>query len=157
MINTILSDFSRVILFPKDTLYGGTLNGLHTELLQKNPEYNIFDYFVINEELLNYYNSLKPKYSVNVFTTGEIQNASQIKGLIEPNFDKILTAKDYGLSKFSPETFKFIAEKLGKNPEEILYIDDTEKNLIAAKEAGFNIFLYQDNKKTIEHLSSMLI
>src|SRR3990167_1027893 len=132
MITTILSDFSRVILFPKDKNYKGTLNGLYGEALENNQPFNFFDCFEFNEGILNLYISLKKKYSINIFTSGII-----------PIFDNIFTAADFGLSKKQPEAYLFIANKLNKDPEEIIYIDDKLDNCKVAEKAGMKTIHYE--------------
>lgn len=152
MTTTILSDFSRVILNPKDKNYTGTLNGLNKELLEKNKNYFFFDYFEFNDEILNLYRQLKTKYSINVFTTGTIQNTPEVMQIINLIFDNIYTAKDFGLDKKQPEAYLFIAKKLKKRPSEILFIDDQQANIDAAKQVGLSTILYTDFQKTINLL-----
>lgn len=152
MITTILSDFSRVILNPKDKNYRGTLNGLHKELSEKNNNYAFFDYFEFNEEILNVYRQLKTKYSVNVFTTGTIQNRAEVRQVIDPIFDNIYTAKDFGIDKKHPEAYLFIAHKLNKKPNEIIFIDDKQVNIDVANQAGLNTILYTDFQSTLNLL-----
>ncbi len=52
MIKAIIFDFSRVLLDVKDKDYMGSLYGRHDELNQTG-NYNLFDHFDLNEELLN--------------------------------------------------------------------------------------------------------
>lgn len=156
MITTILSDFSRVILNPKDKNYKGTLNGLHNELLEENKNYSFFDYFEFNEEILNLYKQLKTKYSVNVFTTGTIQNTPEVRQIIDPIFDNIYAAKDFGLDKKQPEAYLFIANKLNRKPSEILFIDDQKINVDAAKKVGLSTILYIDFQMSKLELYRML-
>ena len=120
MITMILSDFSRVILNPRDKNYKGTLNGLYKELQQKKQSFNFYDYFEFNDELLQFYESLKNKIPVNVFTTGTIQNAKEIKQRIDKIFENIFTAADYNLDKIKVDAYKFIANKLNTDPYQIL-------------------------------------
>ncbi len=137
MITTILSDFSRVILNPKDSTYPGSLNGLYKELIARGKEFNFDDYYVFNDELLEIYEELKQKYSMNIFTSGSIQkNSSEVRARIDPIFENIFTAQDYELNKEDPHAYLFIAEKLGVKPEEILYIDDLRENVDAAAKAN---------------------
>src|SRR3989338_2698464 len=143
MITTILSDFSRVILFPKDKNYQGTLNGLYGEALENNQPFNFFDCFEFNEGILNLYISLKKKYSINIFTSGIIQKAKEVDERIKPIFDNIFTAADFGLSKKQPEAYLFIANKLNKDPEEIIYIDDKLDNCKVAEKAGMKTIHYE--------------
>lgn len=149
MITTILSDFSRVILNPRNISYKGTINNLHKELLGKQDDYSFFDHFEFNDEVLNLYKTLRKKYSVNVFTSGTIQNRSEIRKVIDPIFENVFTAKDYNLDKKQPESYLFIAKKLGKRPQEILFIDDQIDNINAAKKAGLNTILFTDYKNLV--------
>jgi len=144
VITIILSDFSRVILNPKDKNYKGTLNGLYKELQQKNIPFNFFDYFEFNDEILKWYVQLKDKLSINLFTTGTIQNAKEVKQKIDLIFENIFSAQEYGLDKKKPQAYEFIANKLQKSPNQILYIDDKLENLEAAKQAGLETWHYDN-------------
>ena len=53
MIKVILSDFARVILFPKDKSYPGRLDELQAKLNNQSEGHNFFDYFELNQELLD--------------------------------------------------------------------------------------------------------
>lgn len=156
MITTILSDFSRVILNPKDKHYSGTLNGLNKELQSKDTNYPFFEHFEFNDEILNLYRQLKAKYSINIFTTGTIQNRPEVRQIIDPIFEKIYTAKDFGLDKKQPEAYVFIAEKLNKNLNEILFIDDQVDNIMAAQKARLHTILYTNFQETFSNLEKVL-
>ena len=144
MIGTILSDFSRVILDVKDKYYADTLNGLHTELKDKYGEFDFFKYFEFDEKLLELYKKLKEKYSLNIFTTGTIQDAPEVKQRIDGLFENIYTVKDTGLQKSNPQAYLAIAQKLHKKPAEIVFIDDQNVNIAAAQDAGLNTILFTD-------------
>ena len=74
MYTTIISDFSRVIIKPKDKNYSGALNLMHRDLTEKFGEnYNVFEYFELNSKLLDFFKSMRGKYSVNLFTTDIIK------------------------------------------------------------------------------------
>jgi len=148
MVTTILSDFSGVILMPKERFYTGTLNALDKDLSAKNPAYFFSDYFEFNTELLDLYRQLKPKYSMNIFTTGTIQNRPEVRQIIDPIFENIFSANEYGLSKKDPTAYLFIAGKLNKKPNEIVYIDDQESNTQAAQQAGLQVINYIDFQQT---------
>lgn len=156
MIKTILSDFSLVVLFPKDKNYKGKLNELHAKLTKEHGEYNFFDYFELNEELLSYYTQLKDRYSVNVFTTGVVQNASAVRKIIDKIFDNIYTAKDYGISKTDPESYKFIAKKMNRDTNEIIFIDDRPENINAASKSGMVSVQYKEIPKLKKDLEEFL-
>lgn len=144
MINTILSDLSRVVLNPKDKNYTGSLNDLHKKVYS-SPGFNFHDYFELNEEILNFYQSFKSRdISVDLFTTGSIQNSPEIKNRLEDVFDRIFSAEELGLEKTQPEAYEFIAANLNVKPSEILYIDDQLINIEAARRADLNVIEYQE-------------
>lgn len=152
MITTILSDFSNVILFAKEKKYSGTLNNLNKDLTEKSANYNFYDYFEFNEELLSLYRKLKNKYSINLFTKGTIQNLPEVKEKLGNLFDSIFSSLDLNINKNDPSSYSLIARKLGKNPSEILFIDDMIKNIEAAKKAGLATIHYTD----YPHFSSQI-
>jgi FMN phosphatase YigB (HAD superfamily) len=143
MITAILSDFSRVIVFPKDKNYKGALNYLHFKLTEKYGDYDFYDYFKFNEELLDYYQSLKGKCSLNIFTTGVFQDHPQARQRLEPIFDNIFSAYKSKLDKSNPSSYLYIAKKLGKKSFEILFIDDKKEFIKAARKAGLSARLFQ--------------
>lgn len=59
-------------------------------------------------------------------------------------FDLIVTADDAGLSKSDPKLYEGIAKRLGVGPAEILFVDDTEQFIVAAREAGLHAVHYTD-------------
>ncbi len=156
MITTILSDFSFVILFPKDKDYHGKLNDLNTTLTNKLGKYVFFEYFELNSTLLEFYKLLKKSYSINIFTSGDIQNNESVRKIIDPIFENVYTAKDFNLNKNDPQAYKIIAQKLNKKPNEIIFIDDQEENIQAAKEAGLKTALYKDLEQLKFELKKVL-
>lgn len=155
MIKAIVSDFSRVVLNPKDINYKGSLNSLYKEHKEESG-FSFFDYFELNEEILSFYKSLKDKVSVSLFTTDVIQNAPEIKNRIEEVFSNIFSANYYNLDKKDPNAYSFIVGKLNTHPSEILYIDDNLDNIEAARRAGLNVREYRTINDLINAIQNTL-
>ena len=98
MQKSIIFDFSRVLLFPKDKTYYGSLNEKH-RTLSENPDYYLLDYFVVNEELLEHLSFLKTKYRLFIFTSETIQDDLSLKPFLLPLFEGIFSAMKLGLDK----------------------------------------------------------
>ena len=77
MIRAIVFDFSRVLLFPKDSGYTGSLNERHREL-SKRGDYKLLEHFSLNEELLSYLDKIKGRYDLYVFTSETIQDSPEL-------------------------------------------------------------------------------
>lgn len=154
MIKVLLFDFSRVLLHPTDKTYSGSLNNLHKEL-KDNESFYVFHYFELNEQILEYLKTVKDKFRLAVFTTDIIQDDPLIKEKIDPIFEKIYSASKLGITKKVKESYEFLAKDLNVKPEEILFIDDTESNIVPAKEAGFKTHHYKNNGELLEYLKSI--
>jgi len=155
MINTLIFDFSRVLLFAKDRGYKEDLNPLHKKLLAENPNYAFLDYFELNEELLAYLKTIKHKFEIYIFTSGSIQNAIEIKDRIAQVFKAVLSAEEMGVSKKDPQAYKVLTQKLDKSPQEVIFIDDSLTNIQGASEAGLNVFQYLDNESVIRKINEL--
>lgn len=156
-LKALLSDFSWVLLHPKDRNYTGSLNGLNRQHGGENGmgEYPFFEYFELNTELLEYYKKLKQQYNLHLymFTTDIIQERPEINNTLKTVFERIISGREIvqkGVSKaetldavkLDPKSYEFIAQDLNLQPTEILFIDDKEKNLEAARIAGYKTILY---------------
>ena len=151
MIKALVSDFSRVILSPADKNYAGGLNLLHKELSAKG-DYDFCKFFQLNQDLLAFYKTIGGQINVFVFTSEYVQEHPALQPKMEGIFKGVFSAARLGLKKTKSETYKIIADKIDLKPEEILYIDDKQANLDAAKEAGLAVILYESNEQTKEDI-----
>lgn len=154
MIKVLLFDFSRVLLHPTDKTFLGSLNNLHREL-KDNESYYLFNYFELNDEILEFLKTLKGKFDMRIFTTDMIQNDPLIKEKIDPIFSKIYSANELGISKKDPQSYRMIAEDLDVKPEEIFFTDDVEGNINAARTIGVITYHYKNNKELIDTIKSL--
>lgn len=146
MIKVILSDFARVILLPKDKSYQGRLDVLEEEMKRKLKDYNVFDYFELNQELLDFFQSIKNKIPVYIFTSGSNYETPGIKEKLTPIFNDFFYSVAMGMDKVNSGSYSFLAKKLHQIPEEIFFIDDDQKNIQAAQKAGLQTHLFTDNQ-----------
>lgn len=146
MITVLLCDFSRVLLFPKDESYKGELNALYRKFVQ-TPGYRALDYFRFNEELLQFFEEKRTRYELYVFTAGIAQDAPDIKERLDLIFLAVFSAEELGVKKSDPKTYQLIASKIKKNPRDILFVDDNEINVTAARSAGVQAIQFKNNQQ----------
>lgn len=154
-IKAIISDFSRVILLPKDPQLQGSLNEYHKQN-STYEDYVFWDHFVLNNELLNYYEVLKQKFEIYLFTSGNIQETSEIRTKLFGKFEAIFKVEDDKIEKKFSEAYTKLAEKINRKPEEILYVDDLEVNIEAAKLSGMLTHQYIDNQTLMLFFQTIL-
>jgi HAD superfamily hydrolase (TIGR01509 family) len=155
MIKAWLFDLSRTILFPKDKAYLGELNKLHKDLLPK-PNYDFSAHFQLDEDLLGFLATQKDKYKLYIFTSGSIQEASQIKSRLLEVFDDVFSAETIGLTKKDPESYRKISDMLGLTPDEVIFVDDSQENVSAAKTAGMNGVVYREFEELKKEIGKYL-
>jgi HAD superfamily hydrolase (TIGR01509 family) len=154
-VNALITDVSKVLLFPKDKTYQGSLNALYKENSSRD-DFKFFDYFELNTELLDYYKSLKPSLDVYILTSDIIQDASDLQPHWGGVIDRIFSASKTNTHKSEPEAYEKVLSELDLLPEEVLYIDDNTDNIQASLSVGLNSVQYENNKQIFESINSLL-
>jgi len=155
MIKAIVSDFSRTLLFPTDDSYHGSLNELY-KTLKSDPSFVFFDHFRWNEPLAEIYKQFKLQHDaqVYIFTTEKIQEDSALAYLTSTDFAGVITVSDIGgLGKENADAYLEVAKRLQMAPAEIIFIDDSDINLAAAKSVGINVIKYSTPLKIAGELT----
>jgi len=62
-------------------------------------------------------------------------------------FDVLVVSCDVGIRKPNPEIYELVLEKLKLKPDEAIFIDNQEWNLIPAQKLGMSAILFKDNKQ----------
>ncbi len=149
-MKVLLSDFSQVILFPKDLSYQGSLNGLYKKIQERG--FNFLDMYQLNTELLSYIQSLEG-IQKHIFTTGTVQDAPEIKDRVMEVFETVFTVPSVGFAKTDPAAYKQISALVGEPISNIMFIDDSIHNITAARQAGMHAEQFVDTvsvRKSIE-------
>ncbi len=144
MIKVLLFDLSNTILFAKDKNYLGGLNALHNELQATKPNFVFSDYFELDMELLSTLQTLQSDYAIVLFTSETIQDSPSIRSILEKIFSPIISAKNIGYHKPDPEAYTYIARLLQVEPNEIFFVDDNPKNILAAVQVGCETHRYEN-------------
>ncbi len=155
MMKAIVMDFSRVLLFPNDETYSGSLNGLHKQL-SSQENYNPLDHFHLNVELLEYLDSLKSKIDLSMFTSDVIQDDPSFQSFLKPIFRKIFSASKLNIQKDNPKAYKEIVLELQQIPQDVLYVDDNLRNIEAAATAGLPTIHYRNNRDYLRRIQEII-
>ncbi|HXE09825.1 MAG TPA: HAD-IA family hydrolase, partial [Verrucomicrobiae bacterium] len=77
---------------------------------------------------------------------GFVSQMRRNKHLPDVQFDAIIDSSAVGAIKPEPEVYKIAQEHAGCQPEEILLIDDSRANLMAAERAGWKVLWFDDSR-----------
>lgn len=110
-----------------------------------------------NDELFKYIErELSGKYRVGLLSNIPRSLFERIAADKAALFDPLLISSDLKLIKPSKEIFEEAIRRCGVPAEEILFIDDGEKNIDAAKALGFEGFVYTDFPAFLEEIKKYL-
>lgn len=156
MIKALVTDVSYVLLKPKDPTYKGSLNALYKENKER-ADFKFFEYFELNESLLNYYKSLKDNLKIYILTSDVIQDDKALQPYWNAVIDEIYSASKMNTYKSKPEAYELVVDKIGLKPEEIIYVDDNEDNIKVSTSVGLNSILHTENNQTTSKVNSLLL
>jgi epoxide hydrolase-like predicted phosphatase len=71
-------------------------------------------------------------------------------------FDAVVISAEVGMRKPEEQIFRYAAELLGLKPEECVFIDDIEANVLAAQAIGLVALQHYGPRRTAERLSELL-
>jgi len=71
-------------------------------------------------------------------------------------FDAVVISGEVGVRKPAPEIYALAAERLGREPERIVFVDDLPGNLKPARELGMATVLHRDAETTLAELEQHL-
>ncbi len=70
-------------------------------------------------------------------------------------FDEVFNSYRIGKSKQDPSLFSDVADRLGLEPSEILFIDDSKGHIERARSRGFNAILFRTEEDLISSLEQL--
>ncbi len=76
------------------------------------------------------------------------------KGLLS-YFHTVVISGEVGVGKPDPKFYEILVRELGEKPYEILFIDDNDANIDAAREFGLLVLQYNGTKDLITEIKSM--
>ena len=101
--------------------------------------FNKIEYY---KDVRDYEVSLKNRCYIGVLSNLMIIDKKRIdKQLGLDNYDYLFLSFEYGMKKPDMEFYEAIQESLPFNKEDILFIDDKERNVEAAKKFGWNAYV----------------
>ncbi|MDP9238676.1 MAG: HAD family phosphatase [Chloroflexota bacterium] len=82
---------------------------------------------------------LRPKYKTSVLSNADNTLIDRLRNVgVADLFDDIVCSADVGMAKPEPRLYALAAERLGLPATECVFVDDLERNIDAAREAGMH-------------------
>lgn len=111
-----------------------------------------------NPELAAYLGDLRPRYQTallsNSFDGARREEEARLH--LSEIVDLIIYSHEEGVAKPDPRIYAIACERLGVRPEEMVFLDDVERNVAAAAEHGIHAVLFRDNAQAISDIQALL-
>lgn len=100
---------------------------------------------LMNKSLVRLVRAIKGKYKIAILTNNIKDHVDTLihKSPLDDLFDHVVTSYDVGYRKPAPEIYEALIEKMKLKPEEILFLDDDQRNLPEAQKQGIKSLLYK--------------
>ncbi len=117
----------------------------------------LFKNVTANDQLLTYIRKeLKSTYKIGMLSN---VGSDWLYSIFDKSdialFDATALSHESGIVKPDPRAYRAIADKLGLEPQECVFVDDLQRNIEGARQFGMQAVLYEDFdqfKKTLDEL-----
>ena len=119
--------------------------------------YNSFQNTPIDVEMHNLVKKIKENnIKTGLITDNKIDRIKMIaeKYELDKIFDVITISAEIGSGKENKEIFEVALNRIMADPQECIFIDNQEKNLIVPKSMGINCIYYDDEKRDLNGLKN---
>ncbi|HWQ04391.1 MAG TPA: HAD family phosphatase [Longilinea sp.] len=112
----------------------------------------------LDGDLLRFVNSLRGSYRTVLLSNAWAdmpKNIAQRFGKLDA-FEMQVFSAEVGVRKPAPEIFHMVLDLLGADPEEAVFVDDFNENILAARKLGLRTILFTSAHQTRQDLVTLL-
>jgi epoxide hydrolase-like predicted phosphatase len=111
-----------------------------------------------NEAMMAFFRSLRPRYRTALLSNSGsgARREEQERYHFNEMTDLIIYSHEVGIEKPDPRIYALTCERLGVQPEEVVFLDDTEANVAAAAAYGMRAILFTDTAQAIADVQACL-
>jgi len=140
-----------------DEFFIRVLNDLNLNKSVKKLKELTFSSNRINKEIIPLLQSLRKNYKIIAITNhakewfeDEIKNFK-----VDTYFDYIVTSYEAGIAKPDPRIYKMALDKCDLMPDECIFIDNMDRNTIAAEKLGIKSIVFESAAKLKKQLAEL--
>jgi epoxide hydrolase-like predicted phosphatase len=101
---------------------------------------------------------LRPRYQTALLSNSFVgaREKEQERYQFEELVDLIIYSHEVGIAKPDRRIFEMTSERLGVQPAEMIFLDDHERPLVAARQLGIHAILFQNTAQAIADIEAVL-
>ncbi|MBI4122830.1 MAG: HAD-IA family hydrolase [Parcubacteria group bacterium] len=126
---------------------GHLKTALSIEADEEDLKRRIRDSLVVNADLLSRVQKLRKRHSVVLSSNYAREWAEHLIAHhnLDSFFDKMYFSFEHGIRKPDERAFRVILDEYGITPKDAVFIDDKERNVMAAQALGLNTVLFREH------------
>ena len=112
----------------------------------------------LDTEMFAFAEGLRPAYATGIISNSAdgARREEQARYLFEQLVDDIVYSHEVGLVKPDPKIYELACERLGVEPDELVFIDDTQICVDGAAAIGIHAVLHESTPDTIARVKAVL-
>jgi epoxide hydrolase-like predicted phosphatase len=112
-----------------------------------------------NEELIEYFGNLRSRVRTGIISNSGVgaREKEQERYGFGDLCELIVYSHEEGIAKPDPGIYELTCERMNLRPEEAVFLDDVEENIVAARELGFHGVLFANNAQAIGEIEALLL
>jgi len=113
-----------------------------------------FDLFKLNQELIDYIRDSRTRYKMAICSnfSSLLRSLMTNKWKIIDLFDVLVISSEVKLLKPDAPIYHLTLEKMALKPDEVIFVDDSEKNITGANALGIRGILFKENSATLREI-----
>jgi putative hydrolase of the HAD superfamily len=115
-----------------------------------------YDYERLNAELARFMSDLRPRYKIATICNGGSREAVNRKFGLGELVDLMIFDREEGIAKPDPRIYQLAFQRLRVQPEEVVFVDDKERNVVAARRLGIHTVLFKETAQAIDEVQALL-
>ena len=117
---------------------------------------NLWPYEKLNAILTQFLVNLRPRYKIAILSNGGSREAMNRKFRLSELVDLQVFDGEEGIAKLDFRIYQRTITRLGVQPEECVFVDDTECNIGAAQRLGMHAIHFRSTEQAIDEIQAVL-
>jgi epoxide hydrolase-like predicted phosphatase len=112
----------------------------------------------LNVPMADFFRSLRPRYKTAILSNSFVgaRREEQQRYHFEEMCDLIIYTHEEGIAKPDPRIFELACQRLDVQPSQMLFLDDSSRNIAAARELGIHAILCRETEQAIADVQACL-
>jgi epoxide hydrolase-like predicted phosphatase len=121
---------------------------------------DLWDWYVgeLNTEMADYCQRLRPRYRTAILSNAAAggRREEERRHGFAAMADVLVYSYEVGIEKPDRRIYEITCQRLGVAPGEVVFLDDLEANVVAARRLGIRAVLFQSTTQAITHVEACL-